>query len=60
VLRWAIEQGCPLGRMDLRAGRAGHLEVLKWAREQGCPWDAIQCMRAAKGSEVADYIALAQ
>jgi hypothetical protein len=34
--------------------------VLRWAREQGCPWNATQCMRAAKGSEVADYIALIQ
>jgi hypothetical protein len=61
VLRWAREHGCPWDeRTCTYASYRGHLEVLRWAKEQGCPWNATQCMRTAKGSEVADYITLAQ
>jgi hypothetical protein len=51
----------PLGRMDLRIRRGGRAsggaEVGQGAR---LPWNATHFMDAAKGSDVADYIALAQ
>jgi hypothetical protein len=38
-LRWAIENGFPLGRAVPYAAQEGHLEALKLFLELGIPWD---------------------
>jgi hypothetical protein len=38
-LRWALENGFPLGKAHLLAAQEGHLEALKLFREFGIPWE---------------------
>ena len=54
LVQWAIDMGCPTGRLVTHCASRGHLGTLLWLRDEprAYPWDESTCAGAARGGHL--------
>ena len=50
IVKYCMEQKCPLGIACAHAAKSGHLDILKYLHENGAPWDSWTCFYARKNN----------
>jgi len=48
IVKYCMEQKCPLGIACAHAAKSGHLDILKYLHENGAPWNSWTCTFARK------------
>ena len=48
IVKYCMEQKCPLGIACAHAAKSGHLDILKYLHENGAPWKSWTCTFARK------------
>ena len=46
MVKYCVENGCPMDAYACTFAAEGHLDVLKYLHENDCPWDSVACSYA--------------
>ena len=52
IVKYCMEQKCPLGIACAHAAKSGHLDILKYLHENGAPWDFHTCAFARENNHL--------
>ena len=50
IVKYCMEQKCPLGIACAHAAKSGHLDILKYLHENGAPWNSWTCNYARENN----------
>ena len=52
IVKYCMEQKCPLGIACAHAAKSGHLDILKYLHENGAPWNSWTCYYARENNNL--------
>jgi hypothetical protein len=52
IVKYCMEQKCPLGIACAHAAKSGHLDILKYLHENGAPWNSWTCYYARENNHL--------